>query len=459
MSTTATNSKKRKVLYVVHGHPAVLPGGAETYAMELFESMRASSEFEPIFLARVPPDNAHPGTQFSVARQRENEYFWHAGIEEFDLFFMTVRNKEHYIRAFRSFLQAHRPDIIHFQHTHFLGYDLLREARNTLPDTPLIYTLHEYLPICHRSGQMLRMPRMNRQDLCTHSSPQRCHECFPAITPQSFFLRKRFIESHFALVDMFLSPSKFLVERYVDWGIPRERIRFEENGRPAVQPVAEQRNDARKRNRFAFFGQINPYKGVDVLLKAMRLLAKENVHLWLHGANLHLQESDFVKQVKALLDETRDNVTLAGSYDPADLPVLMANIDWVVVPSIWYENAPLVIQEAFQHGRPVICSDIGGMAEKVTDGVSGLHFRRGDPESLAATIRRAVHSKGLWGRLHAGVPKVYSAEQHVASLTRLYDELQARRAAPTASVPVSRDIPLAGNQDVQQTPDPTLAAL
>ena len=46
----------------------------------------------------------------------------------------------------------------------------------------------------------------------------------------------------------------------------------------------------------------------------------------------------------------------------------MASVDWVVVPSIWWENSPLVIQEAFGYGRPVICSDIGGMAEKVTDG-------------------------------------------------------------------------------------------
>ena len=56
----------------------------------------------------------------------------------------------------------------------------------------------------------------------------------------------------------------------------------------------------------------------------------------------------------------------------------MAEIDWVVVPSIWWENSPLVIQEAFLHGRPVICSDIGGMAEKVRHGVDGLHFRVGD---------------------------------------------------------------------------------
>jgi hypothetical protein len=76
----------------------------------------------------------------------------------------------------------------------------------------------------------------------------------------------------------------------------------------------------------------------------------------------------------------------------------MADVDWVVVPSIWYENAPLVIQEAFQHGKPVICSDIGGMAEAVTDGVDGLHFRAGSAGALSDTLLRAATTPGLWSR-------------------------------------------------------------
>ena len=56
------------------------------------------------------------------------------------------------------------------------------------------------------------------------------------------------------------------------------------------------------------------------------------------------------------------------------------------------------------HGRPVICSDIGGMAEKVTDGVNGLHFAAGNPAQLAETIRLAVSTPGLWDRLRDGHP-------------------------------------------------------
>ena len=105
----------------------------------------------------------------------------------------------------------------------------------------------------------------------------------------------------------------------------------------------------------------------------------------------------------------------------------MSEIDWVLVPSVWWENSPLVIQEAFQHGRPVICSDIGGMAEQVRNGVDGLHFRVGDPASLAETIERAAMTPRLWYRLRDGISPVRPIEEHVATLTRLYGELIERR--------------------------------
>ena len=84
------------------------------------------------------------------------------------------------------------------------------------------------------------------------------------------------------------------------------------------------------------------------------------------------------------------------------------------------------------HGRPVICSDIGGMAEKVTDGVNGLHFRVGNAVSLADTIQKGVTTPHLWDILHAGLPPIYGMEPHIASLTDLYSKLLESRslAAP-----------------------------
>ena len=96
-----------------------------------------------------------------------------------------------------------------------------------------------------------------------------------------------------------------------------------------------------------------------------------------------------------------------------------------------------MIQEAFLHGRPVICSDIGGMAEKVTDGVNGLHFTRGDVGSLATTISTAVNTPGLWEALRDGIPPVFGMDEHVANLTDTYQELRAQRAMAAAEAPTT----------------------
>ena len=111
----------------------------------------------------------------------------------------------------------------------------------------------------------------------------------------------------------------------------------------------------------------------------------------------------------------------------------MREVDWTIVPSTWWENAPVVIQEAFHHGRPIIASDIGGMAEKVRDGIDGLHFHVGNPESLAEAMTRAIREPALWDRLRAGIRppttrRRTSARQHAA----LFERLIARRQGADA---------------------------
>ncbi len=447
-----------KVLYVAHNHPSVRPGGAEQHALELHRAMSATPGIESVLLTKGgPPVGAigriHEGTCVAPVGGASNEYFIYTDGYSFDYLNGTMTGKDFYTKHFRNFLEAIRPDVVHFQHTLFLGYDLIREVVNTLPNAAILYTLHEYLPICAREGQMVRTAN---NELCDEATPHRCHGCFPNTSPQSFFLRKRFIQSQLALVDLFLAPSRFLMQRYIEWGIPSDKIMFQDYGR--ISPSIDGDPPRTRRNRLGFFGQLSGYKGVDVLLEAMRLLSvdgqtsstsrgsgpnasgnghhshrtkpeSERVTLKVHGANLDLQDGEFKRLFARLLEETRGSVTLLGKYRPERMAGLMRDIDWVVVPSIWWENSPLVIQEAFMNGRPVICSNVGGMAEKVTDGVNGLHFRVGDPASLADTIQRAVESPAMWDQLRKGIPEIYRLDDQVSELGGLYRRLVADRSA------------------------------
>jgi glycosyltransferase involved in cell wall biosynthesis len=439
------------VLYVVHGHASERPGGAETYALELHEAVRETPRLNPVLLAATGPPGTgrpspHAGTLVEPVGSDPSQYYFHTDAADYDWFLSTARNKDIYTRHLADFLRAYTPDVVHVQHSLFFGFDLLRQIRRTLPNAALVYTLHEYLPMCHRDGQLLRSDGRP----CAGPAPRDCASCFPDHSPQDFFLRERFVKGAFDLVDAFVCPSSFLLEKYAAWGIPREKLILEENGRPHVPRVSSPAD--RPRNRIGYFGQFTPYKGADVLMQAVLQIghaphAPTGVmpSVVLHGANLEHAPVGFQQTFRELLADTTDLVRLHGRYRPADLPRLLADVDWVVVPSIWYENAPLVIQEAFQHGRPVICSDIGGMAEKVTDGVDGLHFRCGDPRDLAKVLERAVSSPGLWERLSAGIRPVHDLDTHVANLTRLYRRLISERlagagvSAPGAPDPLAAD--------------------
>jgi glycosyltransferase involved in cell wall biosynthesis len=116
----------------------------------------------------------------------------------------------------------------------------------------------------------------------------------------------------------------------------------------------------------------------------------------------------------------------------------MRQIDWVVMPSIWWENSPMVIQESFLHGRPLIASDIGGMREKITDGVNGLHFRVGSAEDLADRMIVALTEPGLWDRLSAGCPRPANFDRTAARHLELYRALGPMAASH--SVPVAEAV-------------------
>jgi glycosyltransferase involved in cell wall biosynthesis len=417
-----------KVLYVLHNHPSVQPGGSEAYTLQLYRALRSSGDFQPMIVARaagVRTEGPPPiGARFTPLTGDPDQYFVQVEDDEYDHFFQSAPDKSLYTRDFAGFLEAHKPDVVHLQHSLFIGFDLIPTIRRVLPTTPIVYTLQEYLPICHNHGQLVRT---KGRELCLEASPRRCHECFPEISQQDFFLRKRLIQSQLSEVDLFIAPSRFLLERYVDWGIARERIRHEDYGFPPVTPPAD---ETRARNSFAFFGVITPFKGMDVLLHAMHRLGPDfSGRLVIHGAEYQAEQAqEEYDELQWLLAETSETVTFSGPYDhDRDLPGLMAETDWVVVPSLWWENSPLVIAEAFQHGRPVIASDIGGMAEKIAHGVNGLQFRVGDVAGLAETMRRAATTIGLWDTLHEGIGPVNSMEDHVAVLREIYGTLMEKK--------------------------------
>ena len=118
-----------------------------------------------------------------------------------------------------------------------------------------------------------------------------------------------------------------------------------------------------------------------------------------------------------------DNVEFMGRFDNARLSEVYADLDVLVVPSVWVENSPITIHEAWLTHTPVVARDIGGMAEYVRDGVDGLHFHVGDPDDLARVLRRLTDEPGLLEQLGRDFPAVKTIAENTAETEFRYRAL------------------------------------
>lgn len=404
-------SNAHRILVMAHAHPDFSLGGGEIAAYNLFKAYRETPEVEEAwFLGRADRGRGATG---QISLRRPNEYLWEQAVHDWHM--MKAVHQESLTTWFADLIRALKPTVVHTHHYAHMGLEYLRVIKQVDPSIKILMTLHEYMAICSNNGQMIKTGSFK---LCSRSSYDECRQCFPNKTAEDFWLRKHYFMSHFELVDQFVSPSEFLRQRYIDWGLPADKIVVIENGQSDEQPLPPRPlAEGETRNRFGFFGQVNPFKGLDVVLQALHDMPKserKKIVLEVHGANLEHQSQEFQDKIEALRRPLikQGVVQWVGPYQPHELRSRMANIDWVVVPSIWWENSPMVIQEAMVHGRPLLVSDIGGMREKVQDAVTGFHVSPGNPTIWAQRVQKAASfTTDAWEVIRANTVRPIVHEQ------------------------------------------------
>lgn len=413
----------QRILVMSHRHPDFSLGGGEIAAYNLYKAYRnADGVDQAWFLASADRGRGATG---AISPRRESEYLWEQTIGDWTM--LKAAHRQSVTEGFADLLRALRPTVVHSHHYAHLGVEYLRVIKEVDPSIRIVLTLHEYMAICNNQGQMIK----TNGRLCSRESFDDCRGCFPQFTVQDLWRRKHFIQSHFAYVDQFVSPSEFLRQRYIDWGIPAAKIVVIENGQDDAEPLPPRPLlEGETRNRFGFFGQINPFKGLDVLLKALHEMPKDErkkIVLEVHGANLEGQTGEFQQKIRELAEPliAKGIVQWVGPYQPHELRRRMAGVDWVVVPSVWWENSPMVIQEALVCGRPLLVSDIGGMAEKVRSGIDGLHVAAGQAKAWGSSLLRAQAS-GCWESM---VAAIRSPASHAAIAAQHLDVMHVRGAA------------------------------
>ncbi len=218
-------------------------------------------------------------------------------------------------------------------------------------------------------------------------------------------------------LDRIVAPSRFYKAKLVEWGWPEEKIVHIPNfaSTEKLEPFEDEGD------YFAYVGRLSPEKGIATLIRAA---AKAGQKLVIAGTGPEEQA------LKALAARTGGEVRFAGYVSGDKLHRLIGEARALVLPSEWYENAPISILEAYALGVPVIGAEIGGIPEMILPGETGLVARSADADDLARAIaalaamtpaaRRAL---GRAGRDWAG--REFSPEAYRDRTLQLYAELGA----------------------------------
>jgi glycosyltransferase involved in cell wall biosynthesis len=461
-----------KILMPVHFFLPEHSAGTEVYTYNLARSLKERGHDVQIFCSEKELSHR----SYSVFRREVGGLTCHVMVNnlEHDEFSETFANPRAE-GAFQRVLTAFKPDVVHVQHLMLLSLGLPRLARGA--GARVVMTLNDFWLFCARFGQLL----LPSGQLCDGPNIPDCEGCLQDFTfsqgkpekavirmlqvtrelsgvdlapvvywaqDRSKWLRRRKqrtssrsakaghqenlrqellhrirkVNLLIEQVDAFLSPSNTVAERAIEWGIPRAKLRVSRYGidtRPFEQAIPEERPDGKI--TFGYVGTLAPHKGVHVLLDALRRLPTDACRLLIFGSDAYYGEyGRILRELAEGLD-----VKFCGTMDRSRIGQAFAAIDCLVMPSLWLENSPVVIQEAFAAGVPVIASGQGGMAELIDDGRSGRLFPAGNALALARHMAAVIASPTTLRTWCVSMDPPRTIEDDAAAMEQLYQSLIA----------------------------------
>lgn len=441
-----------RILQVIHGYPMRFNAGSEVYTRALARALsdrhtvevftRRENPFMPEhdLVTEVDPDDPRIRLHLVNIPDARDRYR-REGVDE----------------RFAEVLDDFQPQVVHIGHLNHLSTSLLEQASRR--GVPIVFTLHDYWLMCPR-GQFMQMHPENPTDLwsaCAGQDDGRCAErCYARyfsgaaeereedVAHWTGWVRRRMdhVRRMASLVDRFVAPSRLLRDRFrTEFGVVDERIVHREYG---FDLAALRGRDRRPEAEFVFgyIGTHIPAKGIHHLLEAFGgLRGPARLRIW--GRPRGASTEALREMAGTLPGDAAARVEWRPEYHNTDVVrEVFDHVDAIVVPSIWMENAPLVIHEALQARVPVITADAGGMRELIRHGENGLLFDFRDVASLRGAMQRMVDEPalaarlGARGHLRSATGDVTDMRDHVREMEALYAQvIREKRAARVPTRP------------------------
>lgn len=278
---------------------------------------------------------------------------------------------------FEKILDQVQPDVLH---THNIkGFSPIIWQIAKRKGIPIIHTAHSYELICAR-GSLLA----SSGETCVPTS--RCTICK---------VHGAWYRAQAAAIDVFCSPSRFLLETHAEAGVVPKRCEHVRNGIARVPIAISDQPRSGRPLRYLFMGQLTEHKGIGILIRAICLSRGSEYTIDIAG------RGDWESELRALA-AADDRVSFHGFVEGERKYRLLSDADVLIFPSVWVENSPMSIAEALCYGVPVIGSRLGAIPELIEHGTNGLLFEAGSPASLSACMTDLLERQDELRRLKVG---------------------------------------------------------
>lgn len=390
-------------------------GGAEVVYLG-HGAMFASAGWASDWFAMKHPSNL-PGTDEQHFAELIDLEHMHGRLDRISAAAAIVYNTDAR-RRIAGLLAERRPDIAHAHNIyHHLSPSILGELKRR--GVPVVLTAHDLKLACPSykmlsHGQVCERCRGGRiWNVAVHKCLKDSRALSSLVAVESAV--HRIGRMYTANIDRVVAPSVFYRDKLIEWGWAADKVVYIPNFSPAEWEATPVPDDG----PLLYFGRLSEEKGVATLIRAA---ARSGVPVVIAGTGPQ------AKALAALVEELDAPVTFAGYCTGQDLAALLARTRAVVLPSEWYENAPMSVLEAHSAGRPVIGADIGGIPEMIRHDETGWTFASGDVDALAARMTAVAAmpaaTLGDMGRAGGVIARAqFSEARYCENMTALYATL------------------------------------
>lgn len=350
------------------------------------------------------------------------------------------------IPIFKKILSDLKPDVIHYHHLMHLSLEMVQIAKKQ--NITQLFTLHDFwiqTPLfnrTHKDGSLYETFSLNEElkifsDIPAFTKEEPHSEIvsrtnitylfnkllhkFQVQVQKNKYIpeikhRQRSMREMLATVDYVVFPTLFLFQELCKWGFSANNVILADDGINTTVFKNFKKTPSTK-TRFGFVGSIIPAKGLDILLNAWKQADTKNAELLIWG-NLQTDKT-FGKTVQELA-KGQENIHFKGTFLGDEIKSVYEEIDILVVPSRWFENAPLVLRNAMHTHTPAIVTNLGSLPEMVIHEKTGYVFENENYHELAAMITKSISHLHKLQQNCKATPPVVSMEDHISFLENLY---------------------------------------